>query len=263
VPEESYNVIHPTAVIEASAKLGNNVKVGPFCYIGHDVVIGDDCILESHVAIKGPSTIGTGNHFFQFASIGEACQDKKYQGEPTELIVGDNNVFREGCSVHRGTVQDQGKTIIGSNNLFMNTTHIAHDCVIGNHIIFASGAQAAGHVHVGDWAILGGMTGVHQFVHIGAHAFCGGGSIVLKDVPPYLMVHGAPCVPAGINTEGLKRRGYSSEALLEIRRAYKEVYRKGQTVAEALAALEDQAATMPELKLFTDFIANASRGIVR
>ncbi len=263
MPEESYNVIHPTAVIEASAKLGNNVKVGPFCYIGHDVVIGDDCILESHVAIKGPSTIGKGNHFFQFASIGEACQDKKYQGEPTELIVGDNNVFREGCSVHRGTVQDQGKTIIGSNNLFMNTTHIAHDCVIGNHIIFASGAQAAGHVHVGDWAILGGMTGVHQFVHIGAHAFCGGGSIVLKDVPPYLMVHGAPCVPAGINTEGLKRRGYSSEALLEIRRAYKEVYRKGQTVAEALAALEDQAATMPELKLFTDFIANASRGIVR
>ncbi len=263
MPEESYNVIHPTAVIEASAKLGNNVKVGPFCYIGHDVVIGDDCILESHVAIKGPSTIGKGNHFFQFASIGEACQDKKYQGEPTELIVGDNNVFREGCSVHRGTVQDQGKTIVGSNNLFMNTTHIAHDCVIGNHIIFASGAQAAGHVHVGDWAILGGMTGVHQFVHIGAHAFCGGGSIVLKDVPPYLMVHGAPCVPAGINTEGLKRRGYSSEALLEIRRAYKEVYRKGQTVAEALAALEDQAATMPELKLFTDFIANASRGIVR
>ena len=145
----------------------------------------------------------------------------------------------------------------------MNTTHIAHDCVIGDHTIFASGAQAAGHVHIGDWAILGGMTGVHQFVHIGAHAFCGGGSIVLKDVPPYLMVHGAPCVPAGINTEGLKRRGYGSEALLEIRRAYKEVYRKGQTVAEALAALEEKAAQVPELKLFTDFIANASRGIVR
>jgi UDP-N-acetylglucosamine acyltransferase len=263
VPEESYNVIHPTAVIEASAKLGNNVKVGPFCYVGHNVVLGDDCVLESHVAIKGTSTIGKGNHFFQFASIGEACQDKKYKGETTELIVGDYNVFREGCSVHRGTVQDQGKTIIGNHNLFMNTTHIAHDCVIGNHTIFASGAQAAGHVHVGDWAILGGMTGVHQFVHIGAHSFCGGGSIVLKDVPPYLMVHGAPCVPGGINTEGLKRRGYSSEALLEIRRAYKEVYRKGQTVAEALAALQDKAAEVPELKLFTDFIANASRGIVR
>ena len=263
MPEESYNVIHPTAVIEASAKLGNNVKIGPLCYVGHDVVIGDDCILESHVVIKGPSSIGKGNHFFQFASIGEACQDKKYKGEATELIVGDYNVFREGCSVHRGTVQDKGKTIIGSHNLFMNTTHIAHDVVIGNHTIFASGAQAAGHVHVGDWAILGGMTGVHQFVHIGAHSFCGGGSIVLKDVPPYLMVHGAPCVPAGINTEGLKRRGFSSEALLEIRRAYKEVYRKGQTVAEALAALEEKAAEVAELKLFTEFIANASRGIVR
>ncbi len=263
MPEESYNVIHPTAVIEASAKLGNNVKIGPFCYVGHDVVLGDDCVLESHVALKGPSVIGKGNHFFQFASIGEACQDKKYKGEATQLIVGDYNVFREGCSVHRGTVQDQGKTIIGSHNLFMNTTHIAHDVVVGNHTIFASGAQAAGHVHVGDWAILGGMTGVHQFVHIGAHSFCGGGSIVLKDVPPYLMVHGAPCVPAGINTEGLKRRGFDGDVLLEIRRAYKEVYRKGQTVAEALATLQDKAAEVPELKLFTDFIANASRGIVR
>ncbi|GHG64587.1 acyl-[acyl-carrier-protein]--UDP-N-acetylglucosamine O-acyltransferase [Alishewanella longhuensis] len=256
-------MIHPTAVIEASAKLGQNVKVGAFCYIGHNVVLGDDCVLETHVAIKGPATIGKGNHFYQFASIGEACQDKKYKGEPTELIVGDYNVFREGCSVHRGTVQDQGKTIIGSHNLFMNTTHIAHDCIIGNNVIFASGAQAAGHVQVGDWAILGGMTGVHQFVHIGAHSFCGGGSIVLKDVPPYLMVHGAPCVPAGINTEGLKRRGFSSEALLEIRRAYKEVYRKGQTVPEALQALAEKSAAMPEVQAFTDFIANASRGIVR
>lgn len=256
-------MIHPSAVVESSARLGQNVKVGPFSYIGHDVVLGDGCIIEPNVVIKGPATIGKANHFFQFCSIGEACQDKKYKGEATELIIGDSNVFREGCSVHRGTIQDQGKTIIGNHNLFMNTTHIAHDCVIGSHTIFASGAQAAGHVHVGDWAILGGMTGVHQFVHIGAHSFCGGGSIVLKDVPPYVMVHGAPCQPAGINVEGLKRRGYSSEALLEIRRAYKEVYRKGQTVAEALAALEAKAEAYPELKAFTDFIANASRGIVR
>lgn len=263
MPEENYNVIHPSAVIESSAVIGKNVTVGPFSYIGHNVTLGDDCIVESHVAIKGPSTFGRGNHFFQFASIGEACQDKKYRGEDTQLLVGDYNVFREGCSVHRGTVQDQGKTIIGSHNLFMNTTHVAHDCVIGDNVIFASGAQAAGHVHIGDWAILGGMTGVHQFVHIGSHSFCGGGSIVLKDVPPYVMVHGAPCVPGGINTEGLKRRGYSSEALLEIRRAYKEVYRKNQTTAEALAALADKAAQFPELKVFTDFIANASRGIVR
>ena len=256
-------MIHPTAVIEPGAVLGQNVKVGPFCYIAANVVIGDDTVLESHVVLKGPTVMGKGNHFYQFTSIGEDCQDKKYNGEPTELIIGDNNVFRENCTVHRGTIQDQGVTRIGSNNLFMNNTHVAHDCVIGDNVIFASGAQSAGHVHVGDWAILGGMTGVHQFVHIGAHSFCGGGSIVLKDVPPYVMVHGAPCVPAGINTEGLKRRGFDAEVLLEIRRAYKEVYRKGQTVAEALAALEDKAATMPELKLFTDFIANASRGIVR
>lgn len=256
-------MIHPSAVIESSAVIGKNVTIGPFSYIGHNVTLGDDCIVESHVAIKGPSTFGRGNHFFQFASIGEACQDKKYRGENTELLVGDYNVFREGCSVHRGTVQDQGKTIIGSHNLFMNTTHIAHDCVIGNNVIFASSAQAAGHVHIGDWAILGGMTGVHQFVHIGAHSFCGGGSIVLKDVPPYVMVHGAPCVPGGINTEGLKRRGYSSAALLEIRRAYKEVYRKNQTITEALAVLADKAEQFAELKVFTDFIANSSRGIVR
>ncbi|MDX3774476.1 acyl-ACP--UDP-N-acetylglucosamine O-acyltransferase [Chromatiaceae bacterium AAb-1] len=256
-------MIHSTAVIEASARIGHNVKIGAFSYIGHDVTIGDDCIIETHVAIKGPATIGKGNHFYQFASIGEACQDKKYNGERTELIIGDYNVFREGCSVHRGTVQDQGKTIIGNHNLFMNTTHVAHDCVIGNHVIFASSAQAAGHVHIGDWAILGGMTGVHQFVHIGAHSFCGGGSIVLKDVPPYLMVHGSPSVPAGINVEGLKRRGFSSEALLEIRRAYKEVYRKGLTVSEALAGLEQKSGQFPEVKVFTDFIAAASRGIVR
>ncbi len=263
MPEESYNVIHPTAVIEASARIGNNVRIGAFSYVGHNVVIGDDCILETHVAIKGPATIGKGNHFYQFSSIGEDCQDKKYRGEPTELIIGDYNVFREGCSVHRGTVQDQSKTIIGNHNLFMNTTHIAHDCVIGDNVIFASGAQAAGHVHVGDWAILGGMTGVHQFVHIGAHSFCGGGSIVLKDVPPYVMVHGYPCVAAGLNSEGMKRRGFSAEALLEIRRAYKEVYRKGQTVPEALVALEAKSAEVPEVKVFTDFIAAASRGIVR
>lgn len=256
-------MIHPTAVIESSAQIGNNVSIGPFSYIGHHVVLGDDCIVESHVAIKGPAVIGRGNHFYQFASIGEACQDKKYKGEATELLIGDFNVFREGCSVHRGTVQDKGKTVIGSHNLFMNTTHVAHDCVIGDHVIFASNAQAAGHVEVGDWAILGGMTGVHQFVHIGAHSFCGGGSIVLKDVPPYVMVQGYPATPAGINVEGLKRRGFSPEALLEIRRAYKEIFRKGLTVAEAISSLEEKSAQFPEVKVFTDFIANATRGVVR
>lgn len=256
-------MIHSSAVIESSAVIGRNVRIGPFSYIGHNVVIGDDSIVEPHVVIKGHTTIGKANHFYQFSSIGEACQDKKYNNEPTQLIIGDFNVFREGCSVHRGTVQDKGVTIIGDHNLFMNTTHIAHDCVIGNHTIFASSAQAAGHVHVGDWAILGGMTGVHQFVQIGAHSFTGGGSIVLKDVPPYLMVHGSPAVPAGINIEGLKRRGFSADEILEIRRAYKEVYRKGLTVTEALSELAEKSSKLPEVKLFTDFIANASRGIVR
>ena len=256
-------MIHPSAVIETGAVLGQNVKVGPFCYIAGNVVVGDNTVLESHVVLKGPTVIGKGNHFYQFTSIGEDCQDKKYRGEPTELVIGDNNIFRENCTVHRGTVQDKGITRIGSYNLFMNNTHVAHDCVIGDNVIFASGAQSAGHVHIGDWAILGGMTGIHQFCHIGAHAFIGGGSIVVKDVPPYLMAHGAHAVPAGLNVEGLKRRGFSSDAILEIRRAYKEVYRKGLTVQEALAVLAEKADQFPEVKAFTDFIANSSRGIIR
>ncbi|MFC4654867.1 acyl-ACP--UDP-N-acetylglucosamine O-acyltransferase [Rheinheimera marina] len=256
-------MIHPTAVIDASARLGQNVKIGPFCLIGANVEIGDDTVLESHVVLKGPTKIGKANHFYQFTSIGEDCQDKKYKGEATELVIGDNNVFRENCTVHRGTVQDQGVTRIGSHNLFMNNTHVAHDCVIGDNVIFASGAQAAGHVHVGDWVILGGMSGIHQFCHIGAHSFIGGGSIVVKDVPPYLMAHGSHAVPAGLNVEGLKRRGFSADAILEVRRAYKEVYRKGLTVQEALEVLADKAAEFAEVKLFTDFIANSSRGIIR
>ncbi len=256
-------MIHPTAVIEDGALIGANVRIGPFCYVAAGVEIGDDCTLESHVVIKGPSRIGKGNHFFQFCSIGEACQDKKYNNEPTELVIGDHNVFREGCTVHRGTVQDQGLTRVGSRGLFMNGTHIAHDCVIGDNVIFASGAQAAGHVHIGDWAILGGMSGIHQFCHIGAHSFIGGGSIVVKDVPPYVMAHGSHAVPHGINTEGLKRRGYTSEAILEIRRAYKVLYRQGLTVPEALQELAEKAAQWPEIKAFTDFIQQASRGIVR
>lgn len=256
-------MIHPSAVIEAGAVIGNNVRIGPFSYIGAGVILGDDCIVESHVVIKGPSKIGKGNHFFQFASIGEACQDKKYKNEPTELHIGDFNVFREGCTVHRGTIQDQGLTSIGSHNLFMNYTHVAHDCVIGSNVIFANGASTAGHCHVGDWVIIGGMSGVHQFCHIGEHSFIGGGSIVVKDVPPFVMAHGSHAVPNGINSEGLKRRGFSADAILEIRRAYKVLYRQGLTVNEALAALTEKAEQWPEIKCFTDFIQNSQRGIVR
>lgn len=183
-------MIHETAVISPNAKLGNNVSVGPFSVIGDDVVLGDDCRVESHVVIKGPSRIGRGNHFYQFTSIGEDCQDKKYAGERTELVIGDNNVFREGVTVHRGTVQDQSVTRIGNDNLVMVNAHIAHDCVIGNGTILANNVAVAGHVEIGDYAILGGTTAVHQFCKIGKHAFTGGGAIVLRDIPPFVMISG-------------------------------------------------------------------------
>jgi UDP-N-acetylglucosamine acyltransferase len=256
-------VIHKQAIIEPGAKIGTNVQIGPWSYIGKDVEIGDNCIIHSHVVIKGPSKIGKGNQIFQFASIGEDCQDKKYAGEPTELIIGDNNMFRECVTVHRGTIQDEGKTVIGSNNLFMAYAHVAHDCVVGDNCILANNVSLAGHVHLGDFAIMGGMSGVHQFCHIGAHSFIAANSVVLKDVPPYVMASGHGASPFGLNSEGLKRRGFSKEALLDIKRAYKEVYRKGQTVDEATPALEALAENTPQVGSFLSFIQNSSRGIIR
>lgn len=256
-------MIHESAIIDPSAKLGENVQVGPFSYIGPNVEIGDNTIIESHVVVKGPSKIGKGNHIFQYASVGEGCQDKKYNGEPTELYIGDNNVIRECVTIHRGTTQDLNKTVIGNGNLFMAYTHVAHDCVVGDNNIMANNATIAGHVHVGDWCILGGFVGVHQFCHIGSHSFCSISSVVVKDVPPYVMASGQSAEPRGINTEGLKRRGFSKEAITAIRRAYKTVYRSSQTTEEALAALTDASSEFEEVKLMTDFIAASSRGIVR
>ena len=256
-------VIHPTAIIESGAKLGNNVKVGPYSYIGHDVVLGDNCIIESHVVIKGPSTIGSGNHIFQFASVGEACQDKKYKDEPTQLIIGDNNVIRECATIHRGTIQDQGITRIGSNNLFMAYTHVAHDAVIGSNVIFANGASVAGHVHVGDWVILAGNTGVHQFCKIGDHAFIGMYSGVNKDVPPFVTTTGTPAKPAAINTEGMKRRGFDSDEIMAVRRAYKAFYRKGYSLEEAVLSLEEDAKQFGAVKQMIDFLDTSDRGIIR
>ncbi|TLU67606.1 acyl-ACP--UDP-N-acetylglucosamine O-acyltransferase [Thalassotalea litorea] len=256
-------MIHPQAIIEPGAQLGNNVSVGPWTYIGNDVVIGDDCIIGSHVVIKGPTKIGKGNRIFQHGSIGEECQDKKYAGEDTRLVIGDNNVFRECVTVHRGTVQDQSLTQIGSNNLFMAYAHVAHDCMIGDNCIFANNATLAGHVHVGDWVIFGGMSGAHQFCHIGSHAFIAGGAIVLKDTPPFVMASGYPVSPFGLNTEGLKRRGFEKQDILAIRRAYKEVYRKGQTLVEAMPALNELAQESKHVQFFVDFINNSSRGIIR
>lgn len=254
------DLIHETAIISPSAKLGKNVSVGPWTYIGDDVEIGDDTVIHSHVVIKGPSAIGKNNVIFQFSSVGEDCQDKKFAGEKTRLEIGDNNVIRENVTIHRGTIQDQGLTKIGSNNLFMAYTHVAHDAMIGSNVIFANNASVAGHVHVGDYAILGGMVGVHQFVHIGAHSFIGLDSIVVKDVPPYVLASGNNAEPKGINSEGLKRRGFTTEQISAIKRAYKEVYRKGNTVSEALEKLDGQDEAVAPFK---SFIENSSRGIIR
>jgi len=256
-------VIHPSAIIEPGAQIGKNVKVGPWSYIGNDVVIGDDCIIESHVVIKGPSVIGSGNHIFQFASVGEACQDKKYDNEPTKLIIGDNNVIRECATIHRGTIQDEGITKIGSNNLFMAYTHVAHDCVIGDNCIFANNASAAGHVHIGDWVILAGNSGIHQFCHIGSHAFVGMYSGINKDVPPFVTTIGTPAKTVSINSEGMKRRGFESDEIMATRRAYKTIYRKGLMVEEAIEQLADDIEKYPAVKMFTDFIKNSGRGITR
>ncbi|WP_111980121.1 acyl-ACP--UDP-N-acetylglucosamine O-acyltransferase [Algibacillus agarilyticus] len=257
-------MIHETAIIEAGAKIGNNVQIGPWTYIGNNVVIGDNCNISSHVVIKGPTRIGANNRIFQFGSIGEDCQDKKFiPGEPTELVIGDNNVFRESVTIHRGTTQDNSLTQIGSNNLFMAYVHVAHDCMVGDNNILANNATLAGHVHVGNWSILGGFTGVHQFCKIGSHSFCAVGSVVVKDVPPYVMVAGQNAEPHGINAEGLKRRGYSKEQVLAIRSAYKTLYRSGLTLAEATETLTQAAKLNDAVQPLVDFIAQSNRGIIR
>ncbi len=256
-------MIHNTAIIDASAEIGTNVSIGPYCLVGANVTIGENSILESHVVIKRDTDVGKDNHFYQFCSIGEDCQDKKYAGESTKLVIGDGNVFRECVTVHRGTTQDQGLTSIGNDNLFMAYVHIAHDCMIGNHTILANNASCAGHAHINDWAILGGMSGVHQFCHIGAHSFLAAGAIMLRDLPPFVMAGGTVVKPYGINTEGIKRRGFDKDEVMSIRRAYKTIYRKGLTVEEAIAELQQSAPTSLSVKSMIDFIASSSRGIIR
>ncbi len=250
--------------IHPDAKIGKNVSIGPFCYIGADVVIGDHCKIESHVVIKGPCIIGTHNHFYQFGSIGEDCQDKKYAGEPTQLIIGDHNVFRESVTVHRGTVQDKGITQIGSHNLFMAYVHVAHDCTIGHHVIMSNNASVAGHCEVHDWAIIAGMVGVHQHVRIGAHSFIAGGSMVRKDIPPFIMAEGASsAAPKGLNSEGMKRRDYSSESIMAMKKAYRKFYRDGLTKDDALAELKHTLYQHEAIQQFVDFISCSERGVIR
>ncbi|MDY6890089.1 MAG: acyl-ACP--UDP-N-acetylglucosamine O-acyltransferase [Pseudomonadota bacterium] len=256
-------MIHPQAIVDPSARLAEDVEVGPWTLIGPEVEIGAGSRIASHVVIKGPTRIGVGNRIFQFATVGEECQDKKYRGEPTRLEIGDHNVIREGVTLHRGTVQDAGVTRLGSHNLLMAYVHVAHDCVVGDHVIMANNAALAGHVHVGDHAVLGGFTAVHQFCRIGPHAMCGAGSVVLKDVPAYVMASGNSAHPHGINLEGLRRRGFSAQALATLRRAYKAIYRQGLTVEQALAALAALAVEEPAVLPLIESLQTSSRGIIR
>src|SRR5690554_3840169 len=255
--------IHPQAIVSPSARIAEDVEIGPWTFIGDDVEIGSGTVVHSHEVIKGPTTIGKNNKIFQFSSIWEECQDKKYQGEPTTLIIGDNNTIRENCTIHRGTVQDRGETRIGSNNLLMAYVHVAHDCVIGNDTILANCATLAGHVTVGDHAILGGGTMVHQFCHIGPHSMAAGGSIVLKDIPAYVMAAGQSAEPHGMNVEGLKRRGFDKEVLMTLRRAYKVIYRQGLTTEQAVEKLEEAYSDTPEVRVLIDSLRGAHRGIIR
>ena len=255
-------MIHPNAIIDPSAKIGNNVTVGPWTTIGPDVEIGDDCDIASHVVIKGPTTMGSGNSIFQFSTIGDGTPDLKYKGEPTKLIIGDNNVIREGVTIHRGTVQDQGETVIGNNNLLMAYAHVGHDCVIGDHAILVNNASISGHVYVGDWAILSGYALVHQFVHIGAHCFVGPAAFVYHDIPAFITAFGSPAEPRTINREGLKRRGFDADQIALANQAYKLLYRRGLQLDESIKAIK-KLGDDPVIKMFLTSLENSTRGIIR
>jgi UDP-N-acetylglucosamine acyltransferase len=256
-------MIHSTAIVHRGAMLATDVEVGAYTIIGEHVEIDSGTVIGSHVVIKGHTRIGKNNRIFQFSSLGEIPQDKKYSNEPTRLEIGDDNTIREFCTFNIGTVQDAGVTRIGNNNWIMAYVHLAHDCQVGNHTIFANNAQLAGHVNIGDYAILGGYTGVHQFVRVGAHVITGVGTVVLQDIPPYMLVSGNPAQPHGINSEGLKRRGFSSTAIMAIKRAYKTLYKSALSLTDARAIIEGQLPEHKELQLLADFLVHTERGIVR
>lgn len=256
-------MIHPQAIIDPAARLGNNVSVGPWSWIGPGVEIGEDTWIGPNVVIRGPTRIGRHNKIYQFASLGEDPQDKKYAGEPTRLDIGDHNIFREACTVNRGTVQGGGLTRIGDHNLFMAYTHVAHDCIIENHVVFSNNASVAGHVQVCDYAILGGFVGIFQFCVIGAYSFLAGGSMVTKDVLPYVKVSGYPARVHGLNTVGLERMGFSSEVTQRLRKAYKIIFRQNLTVPEAIDQLSEMFDQSSELDLLITFLRSSTRGIAR
>ena len=255
--------IHPAAIVSAGARLAPDVTVGPFSLIGPEVEIGEGTRVASHVVLAGRTRVGRRNRIFQFASVGEIPQDRKYGGEPTATAIGDDNVVREFVTIHAGTAQDRGTTTIGHRNLFLAYTHIAHDCLIGNDTTFSNNAQLAGHVVVGDYAVLGGFVGVHQFCRIGMHAMVAAGSIVLQDVPPFVTAAGYPARPRGINSEGLRRRDFSADDIAAIRRAYKALYRSKLPLEQARAAIVAEASSARAVTALSEFLETAGRGIIR
>lgn len=255
--------IHPQALVDSKAELAEDVQVGPFAIIGPDVKIGAGTVVGPHAILKGPTTVGMRNRIFQFASVGEDCQDKKYKGESTELVIGDDNIIREGVTLHRGTFQDRGITHIGSNNLFMCYVHVAHDCVVGDNIIMANNTAIAGHVHIGNGAILGGGTLVHQFCRIGQFAMTAAGTVVLQDIPAFVTCSGNRAEAHGMNIEGMRRRGVDSDVINRLREAYKTVYRRGLTLDQAITELDQNNAGCAEVDAFLDSLKSSQRGIVR
>lgn len=255
-------MIHPSAILGKDVTLADRVTVGPYSIIDGKVTVGSDTIIESHVVIRGPCTIGSGNHFFQFSSIGEIPQDKKFQGEDTFLEIGNNNVFRECCTVNRGTVNGGGKTTVGSNNLFMNATHVAHDCIVGNHNIMSAYAALAGHVEVEDHVIFSGYAGAHQFIRFGSHAFLSAGSVATRDVLPYCLAYGLRARATGINLEGMKRHNFSDAKIREAKMAYRILYRQGLSLKNAVDELRAMASDSEIIEHIVRFIDQSSRGLI-
>ena len=255
--------IHPTALVDAGARIAGDVDIGAYSIVGPDVTIGAGTRIGPHVVVTGRTTIGDRNRIFQFASVGEIPQDRKYGGEPTATAIGDDNVIREFVTIHAGTAQDRGVTTIGNGNWFLAYTHVAHDCVVGDATTFSNNAQIAGHVTIGDYAVLGAYAGVHQFCRVGAHAMLAAGAIVLQDVPPFVTVSGYPAKPAGTNNEGLRRRGFSAADIATVRRAYKTLYREALPLEQARTALAQAANDAPLLAPLVAFLETSNRGIVR
>ena len=254
-------MIHQTAIVDASARVAADVEIGAYSVIGADVEIGSGTVIGPHVVIMGPSRIGHDNRIFQFSSIGDAPQDKKYQGEPTSLELGDRNVIREYVTLNRGTDEGNGKTVIGSDNLFMAYSHVAHDCIVGSHAIFANAASLSGHVEVGDYTILGGFTSVHQFTQIGSRAFCGLGSVVTQDIPPFSTAAGNRARVIGINKEGLKRKGFSPELIAALHKSFRALLKSKGSRQDAFENLKPLCEKYPEVAEFVNFVRNSKRGI--